>query len=78
MGEASPGWRSTTLDTDPVAERTHTALEDWFAKAAIFAATSCTNGDCQKEQLTGMLHFLETSRAQQSAAKQQYALPAHL
>jgi len=40
MGEASPGWRSTTLDTDPVAERTHTALEDWFAKAAIFAATS--------------------------------------
>ena len=42
MGEASPGWRSTTLDTDPVAERTHTALEDWFAKAAIFAATSAS------------------------------------
>jgi len=44
MGEASPGWRSTTLDTDPVAERTHTALEDWFAKAAIFAATSSEGG----------------------------------
>jgi hypothetical protein len=43
MGEVSPGWRRSTLDTEPIAERTHTARDDWFAKAMIFAATSWWN-----------------------------------
>jgi hypothetical protein len=41
MGEASAGCRRTTLETQPVAERTHTAFAEWFANATILATTSC-------------------------------------
>jgi hypothetical protein len=43
MGEPSAGWRRTALETEPIAESTHTALDDWVANATIFAATSWRN-----------------------------------
>jgi hypothetical protein len=43
MGEPSAGWRRTALETEPIAERTHIAFDDWLANATIFAATSWLN-----------------------------------
>lgn len=45
------GWRKVIEETDPLADKTHRALDLCCANASNFAATSC-----QEEQLIIFLH----------------------